>query len=204
MSNYQKEKMMLQQEKRQAEADKQATVHLWHACRQSLGAILAKFEPKSALLTVPVPLSNVRCWHVVHPRHVSHRVDDDARARASVWHECPCRRVARRQGSAPASALHSPSALQLPDASEFSQAMLKCDVGTTVLAVRDPASSGRFYVLGAPQFKIRDRSARACAPHFSGQLFIVGRVILKTPFNSDFLIDIEPFYTSHSATLPKW
>ena len=61
-----------------------------------------------------------------------------------------------------------------------------------VLAVKDPAAPDRYYVLGAPQFKIRDRSARACAAHFAGQNFIIGRVILKSPFHADFLIDIVP------------
>ena len=68
--------------------------------------------------------------------------------------------------------------------------------GDIVIAVPDHARPAYYHVLNHPQFKVRNSSLVSIQPLFPGLLFVLGRVLMKTPFQGAFLLDLEPVIIS--------
>jgi chromosome segregation ATPase len=78
------------------------------------------------------------------------------------------------------------------DKSSLAEQCARAEYGDTVVAVPNPSEPGRFYVMGNLRYKIRDASAHTCIKFFREQPFIIGKVIMKQPFEDSFLLEIEP------------
>jgi hypothetical protein len=88
------------------------------------------------------------------------------------------------------------------DLSNVAIGLEHCVVGTVIIAVEDPEAPGRYYVLGHPQYKIRDRSVRACKGLFIGWPCLIGKVLLKEAdprLPGNYLVDIEASVLLYNA-----
>ena len=68
--------------------------------------------------------------------------------------------------------------------------------GDIVIAVPDQSRPAYYHVLNHPNFKVRNSSLVSIQPLFPGLPFVLGRVLMKTPFQGAFLLDLEPLVLS--------